>query len=154
MSAAPDLSQSDLVQEAWMRVSQRLHLFNGINHQGEIGGIFCNWLRSTARHAMLNTVNGKKRIPTVRIETGQIIGGQLNNSPIAEAQDREQAELLSNAISNLSSECDREILQMVFWDRVSLRQVAIALDLEYSQLRRRFHKILDSLAEQLISRKT
>jgi RNA polymerase sigma factor (sigma-70 family) len=143
-----EMSQSDLIQDAWLRICQGLGSFEGVERE-DCAAAFYNWLRSTSRNAMLNRVNGRKRIPVKPWDTDQTIARRKVESPSSAVANREQTDRIHQVIKELPSELDRQIIRMVFWERVSLRQIAVVLELEYSGLRRKFHSILDSIGQGL-----
>ena len=49
-----DLSTSDLVQEVWLRVLEKLEQFKGSEDDQQTAAMFFNWVRVTARGVVLN----------------------------------------------------------------------------------------------------
>ncbi|MGI9516127.1 MAG: RNA polymerase sigma factor [Pirellulaceae bacterium] len=151
-----ELSQADLVQEAWLRVYRGLSGFRGVEQTDGVPAAFYVWLRTTARNAMLakwRARNANRRIPDDQKTNGQfsLLADPNTHTPSSIVAHNEELSHLHNAISQLDDPMDRQIIGMVFEDGLSLRSVSRLLDMEYTTLRRRFHRLLGQLASGLTS---
>jgi len=161
----PDLSSSDLVQEAWLRVCKGLNQFHvdEPSSEEETAAKFYHWVRTTSRRAMLNICaarNSRARKPTGRfVPLGSadstcslpqsVEPVARENSPSGIAEKAEQSQRIEKAVGQISETTDRAIIQMVFMDGISLRCVSEILGLGYDQVRRRFHATLRQLETSL-----
>ncbi len=146
-----EMSQDDLVQEAWLRVCKGLSGFRGVDQKDGIPAAFYSWLRVTARNAMLaqwRTRNTNRRIPDELMVSGEslFVADPNTRTPSSIAAQHEELARLQNAIADMPDARDRQIIGMVFEDGLSLRTVAQLLDMDYSALRRRFHVLLSELS--------
>lgn len=149
-----ELSQSDLVQTAWLRVFKGLHSFKGADQPDHIVPMFYQWLKVTARNAMLTRIkHGKARCrsPKTPLVNGHedLLADIEQKTPSSIAVHNEQLNRLASAVERLADPLDRQIVSMVTEDGLSLRIVATTLDRDYSTIRRRFNKFLERLERAL-----
>ena len=144
-----ELSQQDLVQVAWTRVMSKISSYSGPSDEdsGRTVASFYSWLKNVAKSAMINVIRdarARKRKPTNAPEvlTEKITNGEL--TPSKSLVKKEDIERIKSAIECLNED-DQQIVKMVFWDGLSLKQVSTLLEIEYTKFRRRFYKILDSI---------
>jgi len=147
----PDLSVSDLIQEAWIRVWQGLRDFEGTDNEEEAAAVFYQWLRRTAWHVMLNIREARqaqrRRPPghVVRLGDGDStcpVVEASGKSPSGIAATSEDTCRVRKAVERIADPTDRAVIQLAFWDGLSLREIADILDQSYDSVRRRFHSAL------------
>ncbi len=147
-----EMSEHDLIQEAWIHVFNGIGRFNGVdsNRSDEMPIVFYKWLRVTARHAMLTRIKYSQAAkrhpekPIVRNEDFELTDHQIR-TPSSIVEGDEQAEHLRVAIADLPEFSDRQIISMSFEDNLSLRAIASILNKDYATIRRRFHFLLRRL---------
>ena len=159
-----ELSGSDLVQEAWLRVFQGLNGFQGTNGGKNGAATFCCWVRSTARRAMLNVCiarNTQKRQPPGKqlgLKEGADSAGSTaayhiptanGKSPSEFAVDRENASRIREAMEQRLDVTDRMIIELAFFDGLPLRQISEMSSIGYDRVRRRFHQALSTLQDEI-----
>ena len=149
-----DMSQRDLVQEAWLQVWKGLGSFRGVEQPDIVTALFYQWLRVTARNAMLTCLkhrNAKRRLPDKPVVNGHDWSLQDHQckTPSSIVSAHEQALRLQKAIEELPEPLDRQIVSMVTEDGLSLRVVSNVLGRDYSTIRRRFHGVLSKLETKL-----
>ena len=161
-----DISTSDLTQEVWLRVLEKLEQFHGSEDDQQTAAMFFNWVRVTARGVVLNLLearNAQCRTPpgplvwldaaggdgsTLDYRTG--LSPQSNDATASEiAMAGEEAKQISDAIASLTEKLDREIITSRFYSGDSLKQIAERLGISYDKARERFHDALTQLEQQL-----
>jgi len=155
-TAEADLSVSDLVQEAWLRIWKGLPQFHGGATDEETAVAFYHWLRQTAWRTMLNIREARRTHrrhpdhPLVHAHTdAEPCVAAPEASPESAVANQEQLRDVQRAVCQLSDRTDRALMELTFWDGLSLRQIAEMLDLSYDIVRRRFHATLRQLARDL-----
>jgi len=145
-----DLSQSDLVQEAWIRIFSGLDSFDGLDSGENLSFCFFVWLRRVAKntfHNIRTSRNAKKRQP----QDGRIVAANPQlpdrscSTPSSIASRNEQAQLLRSALLKLKDDQDRQIIQLSIWEGHTLRDISSVIGMEYSKVRRQYQKILKHL---------
>lgn len=153
-SADGELSRSDLVQTAWFQVFEGLDKFNGVENPDDVAPMFYQWLKVTARNAMLTLIkhrNRKRRKPDQPFVNGHdfVMVDRHQKTPSSIVAHDEQLERLRNAIENMNDPLDKQIVGMIVEDGLSLRMVANLLGRDYSTIRRRFLRIIASLGSRI-----
>lgn len=151
-----EMSEGDLIQEAWIKVFKGIGGFNGVetDRTDELAQVFFQWLRVTCRHAMLTRIKYSQaarrhpRNPSPSNEEFELADTQIK-TPSSIVESVEQAERLRKAIEELPDNIDRQIISMSFEDNLSLRAIANILNTEYTAIRRRFHFLLGCLGSTL-----
>lgn len=147
-----ELSQRDLVQEAWMQIWKGLNSFRGIDHPEHVTAMFYQWLKITARNAMLTRLkhrNAKRRKPEQLLQNASEWLDPESRTPSSQAAHNEQVQRMRQAVDRLTDPIDRQILFMVSEDNLSLRFTARLLGKDYSAVRRRFLKVLSNLEDAI-----
>ena len=161
----PDESASDLVQEAWLRVWQKLGQFRGAADNEQTAAVFHDWVGQIVRHLGLNRErdrNAQRRRPPqkpVRLAGGEPSessshGGGIDPAagtptPSATIQADEQAQMVRAAIERIPDTTDRTIVRLRFFDCLSLRQIAERLNLSYDKVRDRYQASMRLLEREL-----
>ena len=158
-----DVSTSDLVQDASLKLWQRLPEFRGGQTDEESLAKFLVWSRTIVTSLGLNAVRDGQA--QCRNPEGGIVSlearATANDSqwsveppaagltPSANVRADEEAELIRAAINRLPDEVDRTLLRLRFFDGQSLRQIAEVLPLSYDQIRDRYQSLMKRLEREL-----
>jgi RNA polymerase sigma factor (sigma-70 family) len=157
-------STSDLVQDASLRVWQRLDQFRGGATDEDTLAMFLAWSLQIVNRLGFNnrrdrtTLRRSPQRPIVRLGAAFADDSVANPqadppangaTPSANVRSREQTDVIREAVNRLPDECDREILRLRFLEGFSLRQIAETLPLSYDQVRYRFQAIMRKLESEL-----
>ncbi|HTU92671.1 MAG TPA: sigma-70 family RNA polymerase sigma factor [Gemmataceae bacterium] len=159
----PDRSVSDLVQEAWLRVWQKLNQFQGAADEAQSVAMFRAWLARIVARLGLNAVRdagAQQRMPPGKLlplDGGRAAGDSLPSldpsasepTPSANVRAEERTRLVQEALVRLSDPLDRDIIRLRFFEGLSLRQVAHRLDCNHETVRQRYHALLVRLQQDL-----
>jgi RNA polymerase sigma factor (sigma-70 family) len=161
--AAPWQSVSDLLQDTWLRAWQGLADFRGGSNDAETGALLRSWLTRTLKRTHSNS---RRYANAVRRKTSGLRSlnepdtddGRAPRTPEPAAREPgpgtvaglgEAQRQVSEALARLDDPKDREIIRLCFFDDVSLKQVAEQLALPYHEVRQRYHRSLQRLADVL-----
>jgi RNA polymerase sigma factor (sigma-70 family) len=127
--SAPD-SVEDVVAETFLVCWRKLD---------RVPGQSLPWLYAVARKTLANQHRAARRQPRAasRGETGEL--PEIEGDPV-----------LARAFARLG-EADRELLRLIAWEQLSLREAATALGCSYVACRVRFHRARRRLAAHLES---
>jgi RNA polymerase sigma factor (sigma-70 family) len=158
-------STADLVQEAALRLWQRLPQFQGGPDDEQTAAMFHDWLSQLVRHLALDKQRQRhaqrREPPHGRLpldapgsgESGDEQGGldpaSSGPSPSTNVQAHEQARLIREALARIPADQDREIVRLSFFEGLSLRDIARRLNLSYDKVRERYHCTLRRLEHEL-----
>ena len=158
-------SSSDLVQETWLRMWQKLDQFQGGDSDEDTYAMFHGWACQIAHRVGLNAARGRKvlkrapeghTIVSLRGGGGSSTGGGSAMAPRAEGlspsgafQVDEQYRILDRALQRLGDPRDAVILRLRFFEGLSLQQVAERLGLRYFTVRERYRLCLQLLEREL-----
>jgi RNA polymerase sigma-70 factor (ECF subfamily) len=161
----PDASTSDLVQEAWLRAWQKLDQFQGAEADDDTLAMFRAWVGQIVRSLGLNAQrerNAQRRkppqpiVPLDRPVPGQSTsqGGAIDPAageptPSVAVRAGEQAEMLRKAIEGINDQTARQIVEMRFFDGLSLRQISQRVGLSYDKVRERYQATMGKLEREL-----
>jgi RNA polymerase sigma factor (sigma-70 family) len=162
---SPGESTVDLVQEAALRIWQRLDQFRGGPDAEQTAAMFRDWVAQLVHHLGLDRQrrqHAQRREPPgklIRLDGGKegASGSEgagldpLASGPTASANvgAEEQARLIREAVARIPQLTDREIVRLCFFEGQSLRQVAESLQLSYDKVRERYHHALRVLEREL-----
>jgi RNA polymerase sigma-70 factor (ECF subfamily) len=153
-----ELSHSDLSQEVLLRLWTRLRQFRGVDDDEVCMAMFKRWLRTTTRNLVSNLIAkrkaGRRRClePNRSLNTGddsQWLIDEKCETPSRIASGAEQGDRLRAAIAGLEHE-QRRLIELSFFDGLSLRQAASQLQLTYEQARTRFARAIAQLKTALL----
>jgi RNA polymerase sigma factor (sigma-70 family) len=166
--AAPGSTQAstaDLAQEAAVRLWQRLSQFQGGPDDAQTAAMFQEWLSQMVRHLAQDRErqrHAQRREPPRelrRIEhpgPGESSSAAAENdppaggpSPSANVQGDEQAQLIRRALEKITDPTNRKIVELCFFEGLSLRQIAGQLNLSYDKVRQGYHRSLKLLQREL-----
>lgn len=153
-----EISRSDLYQEALLRVWSKLIRFEGVDDENVCRMMFAKWLRSTTRHVALDLLDrqgAKRRTP--HGDAGMLVAldgfasaiCETSTTPSQFVSEGEQAIRVRDAIASLD-EPEGRIIQIVFFEELTLKQAAIALKITYDQARTRFAAAIEQLKFRLM----
>jgi RNA polymerase sigma factor (sigma-70 family) len=154
-------SSADLVQEATLRIWQRLEQFRGAHNDDETAAMFHEWVRQLVHHVGLDKQrerHAQRRLPPRKLMRldgdGDGGGGGLDPAassatPSANAGSAEQARLIRDALDRIPEAIVREIVRLCFFEGLSLRQITQRLNLSYDKVRERYHHGLRILEREL-----
>lgn len=163
VSQATD-STSDLVQEASLKVWQRLDQFRGGETDEATLAMFLSWTSQIVNRLGLNARRDRatqRRSPTnsmLRLtpQSGNDSGSDWRAEPRADGptpsanvRAAEEADVIRETVSRLPDDLDRAMLRLRFFEGRSLRQIAEELPLSYDQIRDRFQAIMRRLEREL-----
>jgi RNA polymerase sigma-70 factor (ECF subfamily) len=156
-------STADLVQEAALRIWQKLDQFRGVEDAEQTTAMFQEWVKQLVGHLGLDRQrahHAQRRGPSqplLRLDASQ--GGEASGAgidpaasgptPSANAGLEEEAQRIRAALEKLPEVTDREIVRLCFFDGLSLRQIAERLQLSYDKVRQRYHRSLKALEREL-----
>jgi RNA polymerase sigma factor (sigma-70 family) len=161
----PDGSASDLVQEALLRAWLKLDQFQGAADEAQSLAMFRAWLARIVSRLGLNAVrNGKARQRTPPGKLLRLNGSSPTDSgdsaagldpsaaelaPSAAVLAEEQAQLVREALDRRADSLDRDIIQLRFYEGLSLRQIALKLGCNHETVRQRYQALLGWLQQDL-----
>ena len=144
MTTPAFLSVGDLSQEVWMRVTLKLHTFDGLD--SETDRVFRSWLRVTARRVAFSILR-KKSVNTEESQTTDLTSHGL--SPGSRAHQAELRAAVVQALSALPNPQDAEVIMMRYVDQMTLDQIASASGLTKDQVRYALKRTEHRLQQQL-----
>jgi RNA polymerase sigma factor (sigma-70 family) len=157
-------STSDLAQEAWLRAWQKLSQFQGADTDDETAARFRAWVNRMVERLGKNAVRhrtAQHRKPPGKLQRldapppdTQDSGAKLDPAtrqptPSALVVADEQARRVRAALAKIADEADREILQLRFFDGLSLRQIAERMQWNHEKVRLRYHAALRLLEREI-----
>lgn len=157
-------STSDLVQEASLKLWQRLDQFRGGESDEECLAMFLAWSVQIVNRLGLNAQRDRSTQrrspagPVLRLATRSGDGADsgwpaepasAGQTPSANVRAGEEATVIRDAVNRLPDELDRAMLRLRFFEGRSLRQIAEELPLSYDQVRDRFRAIMQRLEREL-----
>jgi RNA polymerase sigma factor (sigma-70 family) len=151
-------STSDLVQEAWLRAWQKLDQFEGGKDDHECLAMFHGWVGQIVSRLGLNhrrDQNALKRSP----EGGAIVSIEgdgarrtkddssihltgSGTTPSGVVCRNEAMKAVHDALERVGDSVDRTIVQLRFFEGVSLKEIAARLKLDYNSVRERYALLL------------
>jgi RNA polymerase sigma-70 factor, ECF subfamily len=163
-SVAAD-STADLVQEAALRIWQKLGQFRGEEDTAETAAMFVDWVSQIVRHLALDRYRERHALcrqppqGVLRLQStapgdataheAGIGPAAREPTPSANVRSDEQVQLVQKALANIADDTEREIVRLCFFEGLSLRQIAERLDLSYDKVRERYHRSLKRLEREL-----
>jgi len=157
-------SSSDLIQEALLRVWQRLDQFTGHEDDHQSWTMFCAWVGQIMRRLNLNEKRdrgARRRRPTRPIKSlqgerpqGEARGPSIDppsEDPTASksAQRNEQVELVKEALDRLGNDPAVVAVRLHFFEALTLKQVAERLQVSYDKARQLFQSGMRQLEQEL-----
>lgn len=151
-SLKASVSVQDLEQEVWVRVWTRLPGFIGSPDEESCRLMFASWLRLTTRRVALSIIEkscAKKRGGSVQPDRLDYPVEAADRSPSSIVRAGESKEQLLIAIDSLGDEEAREIVQLHFFEGLSMLEIADKMDLTRDQVRYRIQVALETLGRRL-----
>jgi len=159
----PDGNVSDLVQEAWLRVWQKLDQFQGANDDVQALAMFRAWLARIVARLGLNVARdgaAQQRTPPGKLLRLNGVPASGDSAPVldpaasgptpsANAEAAEESRRVQEALAQLTDPLDREIIRLRFFEGISLRQIAARLSCNPEAVRQRYHGLLHRLQQEL-----
>jgi RNA polymerase sigma-70 factor, ECF subfamily len=158
-------SAADLVQEAALRIWQKLDQFRGTEDPEQTAAMFHEWVSQLVRHLARDRQRDRHAQrrqppqPLVRLDAAAPDGSGAEQgrrepaasgpTPSANVRADEQARLLQAALARIPETADREILRLCFFEGLSLRQIAERLQVSYDKIRQSYHRGLRFLEREL-----
>lgn len=157
-------STSDLVQEASVKVWQRLDQFRGGESDEETLAMFLAWTNQIVARLGLNakrdraTQRNRPDRPVVRLAvsaadsstTGVRSGpSSTEPSPSENVRSSEAAVAIRRALDQLTDATERDILRRCFFEGQSLRIISREMNLSYDIVRERFRTSMKRLRHEL-----
>jgi RNA polymerase sigma factor (sigma-70 family) len=163
-SSSAEESSSDVLQDASFRFWEKLPQFRGATDDAQTAAMLHEWLRKIVRRVAATRRQvrqaGKRRPAAPFVPLG-VPGGESRStgvgidpaasgpSPSALVGAAEIDERVRAALNAMSEPLDREIMELCFAQRLSLRKVAERLGVSYDKVRQRYHVGLRFLERQL-----
>lgn len=164
--AGPSESASDVVQQAELRIWERLPEFRADAPDGDLRVAFRAWFATIVRTIGANAHrarNAQRRAPPEGVQSldafaaaGAYESGVTFDPPGSEstpgtkAQANEEAELIRRAIDAMPDALTREIVRMRFFDGLSLKEIATRTGMSCDTVSDRLHAGLRSLQRALM----
>jgi RNA polymerase sigma factor (sigma-70 family) len=153
-------SASDLVQEALLRVWQKLDQFQGTTDDAQTQAMFRSWVGRLFTRLGLNTHrdrHAKRRRPPQKIlplQAGDTTESGVDppgREPTASTHLRrdEESQRIRAALARLPDETGRAILRLHFFEGESLRQISARLGLSYDKVRELYQAGMHHLEQEL-----
>jgi RNA polymerase sigma factor (sigma-70 family) len=158
-------STADLVQEAALRIWQKLAQFQGGPDDAQTAAMFHKWVSQLVHHVGVDKQRertAQRRAPAQRplrldaapgADTSSAAGGldpaAGGPTPSANVGAAEEARLIRDALDKIPDDTDREIVHLCFFQGLSLCQIAEKLNLSYDKVRERYHQCLRFLDREL-----
>jgi len=158
-------STADLVQEAALRIWQKLDQFRGVEDAEQTAAMFYEWVSQLVRHLALDRQRDRHAQrrrppqPLVRLDADAPDGSGAEQdrrepaasgpTPSANVRADEEVTLLQAALTRIPETADREILRLCFFEGLSLRQIADRLQVSYDKIRQSYHRGLRFLEREL-----
>ena len=155
-------STSDLVQEAWLRAWQNLDQFNGAERVEDTPKLFRAWVARIVHSIALNRLRdgktqrrlprGRAVVPLEDVRSGGVAGNSPRHpgpSPSVAVNTSDEARLVHEAMLELPDEVDRSIIELRFFEGLSLREISDRLKLSYDRTRERYHASMNVLERRL-----
>jgi RNA polymerase sigma-70 factor (ECF subfamily) len=156
---------SDLAQEAALRLWEKLGQFQGATDDERTAAMLHDWLEKLVRRLATNRRDARhaaKRRPEQPLFSFGVPGGtdsrptpagpdlsESGPTPSAAAGAAEVDAHVRVALAAVPDPTDRQILELCFFDGLSLRAIAERLDLSYDKVRERYHAGLRFLERKL-----
>ncbi|HVC92133.1 MAG TPA: sigma-70 family RNA polymerase sigma factor [Pirellulales bacterium] len=160
-----DESASDLAQEAALRLWEKLGQFEGGNNDERTAAMLHDWLEKLVRRLATNRREARhaaKRRPERPVFSFGAPAGTDSRpkhlglepaeggpTPSAIACAAEVDARVRAALAAVPDPTDRQIIELCFFEAMSLRAVAGRLDLTYDKVRERYHAGLRFLEREL-----
>jgi RNA polymerase sigma factor (sigma-70 family) len=158
----PHQSVSELTQETWIKVLEKIESFRGGKGDVETGPQFRAWLARTIKNVRLNDRRFVRALRRKQPQgTVRVVGGGSDSSsaavdppardPTASASARlsENQERIQQALQKLPDPRDREIVQLRFFQDMHFAEISERLGFDESTVRDRLQKILKLLGRDL-----
>jgi RNA polymerase sigma-70 factor (ECF subfamily) len=153
-------STADLMQEAWLKAWQKLDQFEAAGPEDEVRRRFLGWVSQIVHRLGLNRQRDRsamKRRPADGLlvslahepAPGQQPALLVEQTPSAIVCLDEETRRVEAAIASLPDELDRSIIQLRFFDGLSLRQISERLATSYERVLGRYHAALAVLENTL-----
>jgi RNA polymerase sigma factor (sigma-70 family) len=161
----PDLSVSDLTQQAWQRVMVGIAEFRGGPDEVQTAAMFRAWLRQILKHTHLNQrrqgTAQRRKAPTrllsldVALSDGssedrpgcEPISKELTASTNAIRDERKVR--IKRAIDRLNDPVGRDVLRLRLFEGLTFEKVGAQLGMSNHDVRVRFQETLDRLRDEL-----
>lgn len=151
-SLKSDVSVSDIEQETWIRVWTRLPGFSGSDEDEACQRMFVAWLKVTTHRVGLSIIEAgqaKKRGGDRQPMSLEQPLRDSTKSPSSIVRGREEQNQLSAAIGAIDSPEMAEIVQLHYFEGLSIVQIAERTGLTVHQVRYRISQALKDLGHQL-----
>jgi RNA polymerase sigma factor (sigma-70 family) len=158
-------STADLAQEAAVRLWQRLAQFQGGPDDEQTAAMFTDWLGQIVRHLAQDRQrqrHAQRRAPPRPLRPleasplGDSSADPAPNDPVArgpspsaKVRADERASLIRQALEKIPDPTNRKIVELCFFDGLSLRQIAGQLGVSYDKVRQGYHRSLRLLEREL-----
>ena len=154
-------SASDVAQEAWLRVWEKLDQFRGATNDEQTFAMFRTWVQQLVRRVGLNAQRRRKaqvrrppgaRVPLMSEGSGNIGRVQPiapDRTPSSIARRLEDHTRVLEALQGIADETDRTVVERRFVDGQSLHQISEDLRISYDRVRRRYKTVLQQLEREL-----
>jgi RNA polymerase sigma factor (sigma-70 family) len=162
--ARASTSASDLVQETELRVWQKLDQFHGGENDEQTLALFRGWVGQMMQRLGLNARRDRKTQrrapsqPIVRLDApkpGDSAGEEgldpvgREPTPSMDLRTAEETRLVQAALAKIADEADRTLLQLRFFEGLSLREAARRAGISYDKARDRFRDCMQRLEGEL-----
>jgi len=158
-------STADLVQEAWVRTWQKLHMFEGGRSDDETRAMLHGWVGQMIHHLGLN-IRRDQQTQKRRPEGGAIVSlapgsgagsGSAGPIPLADSgptpsavvAQSEESIRIQNVLDGLKDPIDKSLLHLRFFEDLPLTEVAKRLNLTYDRAVYRYRNLVERLEREL-----
>jgi RNA polymerase sigma factor (sigma-70 family) len=148
-----DLSRSDLLQEAWVKIWVKLGRFQFHGESTDSRQQFRLWLRQIARNEMINVLEkrlAKKRRPATPMRNGEWLDAAVtgDSSPSHQMRLDEEMTSLKTSLKRLDA-TSRAVIEACFMEGCTVKAMSEKLGLTYAEGRSRLSKALAELRSDI-----
>lgn len=148
-STRPAESTADLLQESCLRAWSKIGGFEGGTNDEETFAMFRAWIGRIVRTKGLNAQDRQRgrRNHTARVAARLPVPRTL--TPAETARSREMGRQVREALMTVADETDLRIIELRFFDGMTLPQISHRIGVDFKEVRRRYRLALRRLQRRL-----
>jgi RNA polymerase sigma factor (sigma-70 family) len=161
----PLQSTADLLQESCLRAWQKIDTFQGGETDEDTFAMFRVWIGQIVRRLGMNqrrALKATRRSPEDRKVVPLKVTRPMETtrkhrsdpparqpSPSTRVRGVERSRGIQEAVAKLSDETDARIVKMHFIEKLTLREIAARIEMDFKEVRRRYRAAMRSLEKDL-----